>query len=348
MEAARRIIGGMFGLAEPLEKPECMPVFLKGQPLLLANARSGLAVILKALRPPRIWLPSYICDVVVAAVGCGPSVLRFYEVGEDLNIVPDGWLDQVGQGDLLLLVDYFGFPGSGECAYRAKAQGAWVLEDACQALLSDGMDAPVDFVLYSLRKFVGVPDGGVLIQRDLAADFKEIQLHPAPEEWWLKAFRAAILRRDFDYSKGERRWFELFRTVEGEQPFGQYAMSELTRLLLTHSFDFAEIALRRIENYHTLAEVLNRWALYPHLPPGVVPLGFPIRIPHRDQIREALFDRQVYPPVHWPVPDAVPTEHQACRRLAAEIMTLPCDQRYSVEDMRWMAQVVLEAEEEWN
>jgi hypothetical protein len=150
-------------------------------------------MVVEAVRPSQIWLPSFLCDAVLAAAQRSPSVLRFYDVGEDLNISPDGWLDQVGERDLLLLIDYFGFPNFRECAYRAKAQGAWVLEDACQALLSDGLDAPVDFVLYSLRKFLGVPDGGVLIQRNLAADFKQIQLRPAPEEWWLKAFWAVIL-----------------------------------------------------------------------------------------------------------------------------------------------------------
>jgi hypothetical protein len=29
-------------------------------------------------------------------------------------------------------------------------------------------------------------------------------------------------------------------------------------------------------------------------------------------------------------------------------MTLPCDQRYTVEDMQWMAQIVLKAGEKWN
>ena len=346
MEGERPIIGGMFGLTEPIGEPGRIPAFLKGQALLLANARSGIAIIVEALCPLRIWLPSFLCDAVLFPVRRSPSVLKFYEVGEDLNVSPDGWLGQISERDLVVLIDYFGFPSSKECAYRAKEQGAWVLEDACQALLSDGLDAPVDFVVYSLRKFLGVPDGGVLIQRNPTADFKEIQLHPAPREWWLKAFWATILRRDFDYFTSERKWFGLFRMVEREQPCGRYAMSELTRELLTHSFDYEKIALRRIENYQTLAELLNRWALYAHLPPGVVPLGFPIRIPHRDQIRSALYDQRIYPPVHWPIPEAVPTDYQACRRLAAEIMTLPCDQRYNAADMQRMAQIVLQAGEE--
>lgn len=156
MEDERSIIGGMFGLAEPVAKLRHIPTFLKEEALLLANARSGLRVLVDALRPPQIWLPSFLCDAVVAAVQHSTSTLRFYEVAEDLNISTNRWLEQVGERDLLILIDYFGFPSSAECVHHAKARGAWVLGDACQALLSAGWDAPVDFVIYSPRKFLGV------------------------------------------------------------------------------------------------------------------------------------------------------------------------------------------------
>ena len=127
MERERPIIGGMFGLAEPLAKLGHIPAFLKEKALLVASARSGLRVIVDALRPAQIWLPSFLCDAVVAAAQHSTSALRFYEVAEDLNISTNGWLDQVGERDLLILIDYFGFPSSVECVHHAKAQGAWVL-----------------------------------------------------------------------------------------------------------------------------------------------------------------------------------------------------------------------------
>ena len=67
--------------------------------------------------------------------------------------------------------------------------------------------------------------------------------------------------------------------MEGERPIigGMFGLAEpfaRPRLLANARCGLA-----------VLAELLNRWALYPHLPPGVVPIGFPIRIPHRDEIR---------------------------------------------------------------
>ena len=110
-------------------------------------------------------------------------------------------------------------------------------------------------------------------------------------------------------------------------------MSELSTLLLHHRIDYQEAGRRRRENYRFLASELADVAIFPDLGPGVVPLGFPVRILDRDRLRQALFDSEIYPAVHWPIADVVPREFEMSHRLAGEIMTLPCDQRYTQSDM---------------
>jgi dTDP-4-amino-4,6-dideoxygalactose transaminase len=83
--------------------------------------------------------------------------------------------------------------------------------------------------------------------------------------------------------------------------------------------------------------------MFPELPEGVVPLGFPIRVRPRDSIRTALFQQEIYPPVHWPLEACVPASFEASHHLADEIMTLPCDQRYDADDMRRIAAALREA-----
>jgi dTDP-4-amino-4,6-dideoxygalactose transaminase len=159
----------------------------------------------------------------------------------------------------------------------------------------------------------------------------------------LEALRASILRREFDLYGGARGWFDLFQKSEAEAPCGAFAMSEFSRTLLLNCFDYSEIGERRRENYRVLNDALRRFAVFPDLPAGVVPLGFPIRARDRDRLRHALFDRGIYPPIHWPIEGVVPPEFESSHRLAARILTLPCDQRYDGSDMERMARVVLEA-----
>lgn len=339
-----KIIGGMFGLPETVEpkvaiKPHRCK-FLDDTNLFLANGRSGIMVLIDRLAPASVWMPSYLCLTMIEAVDQKKTNLRFYEVGYNLHISSTDWIDQIQPGDLVVLIDYFGFPLSSKVAGLVKEQGGYVLEDAAQALLSGEVGRFSDFVVFSPRKFLGVPDGGLLIlNREL--NFHDIDLAPPPAEWWLKAFYAGVLRREFDIHGGNRRWFELFQETGPTGPVGYYAMSELSKALLRHSFDYSTIAQRRIDNYKYLAEVLGDIALFPSLSANIVPLGFPIRVKNRDRLRQVLLDHQIYPPVHWPIQGIVPQQFRDSHKLAGEIMTLPCDQRYDRHDMKRMVSIIL-------
>jgi dTDP-4-amino-4,6-dideoxygalactose transaminase len=336
-----KLIGGSFGLEETLGFNSCRPPFLADENVFLVNARSGILLLVELLAPGKVWLPSYLCSAIVDAVEKGATSIGFYEVDYDLTITSRAWLEDVRRGDLVILIDYFGFPCDYSCACQAKERGAWVLEDACQALLSEEVGSCSDFVLFSPRKFLGVPDGGVLALKSKLA-FPQLDLQRPPAEWWLKASLATILRREFDLHGGNRRWFELFQEVEAEAPIGNHAMSELSQTLLIHGFDYVTIAQRRIDNYQLLADQMRNLALFSNLPRNTVPLGFPIRVERRDEVRRVLFDHEIYPPIHWRIQEFVPEEFKYSHRLASEIMTLPCDQRYDDDDISRMAGLILE------
>ena len=339
----QKIVGGMFGLGGLVNRNQNVSLpFFERSHLLLANARSGIAILTHALAPSQIWFPSYLCDVMlkVAKQGKRNPVIQFYDVSYRLEISSEKWLSNIEKGDLVVFIDYFGFPYDRAYAIQAKERGAWVLEDACQALLSEGIGDFADFVLYSPRKWIGVPDGGILVD-NTDMGLLDIELRKPPSEWWLKSFYATILRREFDLFGGDRRWFHLFRETDINGPIGPFAMSELTQLLMKHGFDYHIIAQKRVENYKTLLSALDKFAIFPDLPNGVVPLGFPILFKNRDHVRQILFERDIYPPVHWSIHESVPVEFTESHRLAGDMMTLLCDQRYDSNDMERTAEIIL-------
>jgi hypothetical protein len=335
------IIGGLFGLESAPQLQTLTPPFLSERDVFLVNARSGIWLLVNRLRPPQVWVPSYLCHTIAGAIDTNVTVLRFYEVDYDLKVRSNQWVSEVMSGDMVIFIDYFGFSYDRQLGVCVKEKGAWVIEDACQALLSSHVGILSDFVLFSLRKWIGVPDGGVL---RLPANFSliDIPLETPDASWWLKALHAAILRREFDDGLPTREWFRIFREAEDTAPTGPYAMSQLSRAIIEHSVDYAIIAEKRIQNYRTLLDRLAAYAIFPKIEPDVVPLGFPLRDAKRDAVRQALFERQMYPPVHWLIEDVVPPEYEGSHRLARQIMTLPCDQRYGPEDMERIADVFLE------
>lgn len=335
-------LGGMFGLAEPswIRAEGPLPSFLARNALFLANARSGIAILAECLKPHRIWLPSYLCDVILEALEHCGSAVELYNVDGRLEAAPIDWLDSVHSGDLVLFIDYFGFPCARAPMARAKQRGAWVLEDACQALLTTGVGRLADFVLFSPRKFLGVPDGGILALHS-RTDLESIELRPPPSKWWLTTLAASLGRRDHDRSPGGGDWFSRFQETEKATPVGRYSMSELTKLLLRHCVDYDHVAQKRRANYRVLLDNLAGLAVFPRLDEGVVPLGFPIAVSNRDQVQQELFSRRIFPPIHWPTPAIVGDRFRTSRELASRMLTLPCDQRYTEHEMEHMAKVVL-------
>ena len=335
-----RVIGGVFGL-EPSPsapvRPTAPPPFARGPALWTVNGRSAIRVLCDALRPGKAWLPSYLCDAVLAGIGGGTPV-RFYEVGDDLGVAVGPWMDEIQRDDLVVLIDYFGFPAPAEVSAAARARAACVIEDACQALLTEGLGGDADFLVFSPRKFVGVPDGGLLVPTG-ARPLPPAELAPPPPAWWQGALAAVEGRLDFDRGAPTRDWFPAFQAAEQGAPAGAYAASVLARSLLT-TVDWTRVAARRRTNWEVLADALGEIALFPTLPAAVVPLGFPVRVPRRDQVRQTLFAHEIYPAVHWPLGGVVPERFEASHRLAAEIMTLPCDQRCGPADMERMAALV--------
>ena len=73
---------------------------------------------------------------------------------------------------------------------------------------------------------------------------------------------------------------------------------------------------------------------------GGVPLGFPVFLEHRDEVRNKLFAHDIYPPIRWAIDGVVPDEFIDSHELSSQIMSLPCDGRYDVADMERMVAVL--------
>lgn len=345
MEPKPKIIGGMFGLelsiaGQPVPS-DVLPRFLQGRHRLLATARSAFALLHRNLKPRYVWLPSYLCGVIIPAFDEPTAEIRFYAIDERLCIADDQWVSEVQPGDMVVFIDYFGFSQWISWGAQARERGAWVVEDACQALLNGAFSEQSHYVVASPRKFVAVPDGGVLLAMP-GVELPPASLPPPPNEWWFEAFTATLLRGEFDRHGGDRKWFELFRRFDPNGPLNPHAMSELSAQLLCR-FDYADIARRRRANYEFLLSELGPLAMFTLLPDGVVPLGFPIRLAARDRARQALFAADIFPPVHWPLDDVVPRSFTESHKLACHIMTLPCDQRYDLSEMKRLVNCVRRA-----
>ena len=110
-----RPIGGFFELAlldVPPVPDSIWEVWIGRRECTLTarTARAVLAALIAAKRPRVVWMPAYLCRELASAAGKAP--LRFYPLDDQLS--PDTYFlrSALGAGDLIVVIDYFGWPPS--------------------------------------------------------------------------------------------------------------------------------------------------------------------------------------------------------------------------------------------
>jgi hypothetical protein len=308
-------IGGYFGLELP---PAADAVGLRGA-MAFQSATSAWHALLAVGRPSAVHMPWYICDSMLEPLAHLGIPVRRYAQDDRFRPLPDV---RLAEREWLLCVNLFGLNRQLEDEVRDRFGPENVVFDHAHALFAaPGLGIGT---VASPRKFVGVPDGGLL--------WTGLPVFEPAEEDTGSADRGMFLLQRAGL--GAEAGFSAFREADvstnGQAPL---AMSRLTRRMLG-SISNAAVTERRRRNYGFLHEMLgslNQLAL-PELG-DQVPLCYPL-LPARPVPRSALHKARIYVPGYWShlledhlsVPDRE-------RRWAAELLPLPVDQRLDIDQI---------------
>lgn len=338
-----RPIGGFFGLELPVGGGFRQHWQLSDPCLAFANARSAFAALLEAVGGRPIWLPAYICPEFAAVVP--HDRLRWYPIEDDLSpCVPflEHW---VRSDDLVLGVDFFGRPPNAAfLAFVAGHPRILFVEDCAQAI-DTGQPAWGDWRLFSPRKLVGVPDGGLLVACSVRAETFVPSASVSPDFAEAVTWAMPQLSRFEDRDElSNEIWHTLNQAKEAALTVSASRISRLSWELLG-LFDVDTIGVARRRNFEVLAALLPELALLKEASPSFVPLGFPVCIPagRRTPVREVLHRHRIFPSVHWEGLRSPAATFAREHTLADQLLTLPCDHRYGPADMERVAIVLREA-----
>jgi dTDP-4-amino-4,6-dideoxygalactose transaminase len=352
--STRYAVGGEIELTpEQLLSVGVRPAPLPGRTIV--SGRTGLRLIAQRLEGP-ILLPSYLCASMVQPFHEERVPVSFYPVSDDLTVDADALLRCASrvQPAAILAVAYFGFPLDPKLqdALAELRPRCRIVEDCVQGSLlefpSPAVGSAGDFVLTSFRKYLPLPDGGIVIG---PATDELPQLPPSRSSY--VTWRAMAKALCSDYMDGAPEevvpaYRALLRAAEDmldhESPLE--GMSDYSATLL-QTLDLPAAAARRRENYAFLAALfadpdvaqLAR-PMRPELPERVSPLLFPVRVDprHRNAVRDALREQRFFLPVHWPLPVEVSrAEFPDAHELSESILGLHVDQRYDAGDMELQA-----------
>lgn len=315
----------------------------------MSTGRSATRLVLQTIeeRNPKCkkvaLLPPFTCHTVFEPFMDFGYDIHTLPLNQDLSINAEEILscqDQYNAG-VVLVHRYYGFdtlPGFNQAVLSLQKKGVVVIEDCTQCLYSSFAISEADYVVASIRKWCGVPDGGFAICKEGVFTHKPTQ----EDTKMVEAKRiASELKYQFLFEgKGDKPSFKA-KYREGETLLdnqdGYYAIGELSASIQAE-LDVEQLKRKRRENYRILLEgiqdVRGIKVVFSTLPIDVVPLYYPLLIDNREAIQDLLADNDIYAPVVWPKEDNCPPIGEVADSIYEKILCIPIDQRYDVEDMR--------------
>ncbi len=306
-------VGGYFSLELPLVEE------YHKDALRLNTGRNCLEYILQSRGYKKVFLPYYICSVVLEPFEKLGVQYVFYHVDDCLELKENL---SVKAGEALLYVNYFGLKQR-YVEHLAGQYGTSLIIDNTQAFYAKPVTGIDTF--YSCRKFFGVPDGAYLYTNKLLGrEFEQDESYD----------RMSHLLRRID--QGAESGYDDFRKNDDRlsgQPVRE--MSRLTHRLM-QSINYGGVARRRRANYRLLEKELGKSnKIVLDLENDAVPMIYPYMASVKG-LRERLIADKVFVACYWPdvldwVDDA---SLEYC--LASQMLPLPIDQRYGNEAMNGM------------
>lgn len=318
----KKEIGGYFEL-EDFGGKEYYPNLYK-----VNLGRTALRWLLEGRGYTKIYLPVFLCESVTEA--CEQRGIRIsrYQLDAELNVLLPR--KKLGESECLYLVNYYGQLTDEKILAYQKIFGN-IIVDHTHAFFQKPLKG-VD-TLYSCRKFWGVSDGAYL---STDAGFTE----EIPQDYSADRMKHILGRYERDAGTYYK---DMLKNAAGYEHMEIRRMSALTRNLLK-GIDYEKAAQKREENYEILAGLLGSDSVFNRVIPKA-PFVYPYFHVNGPELRKRLAEHKIFVPVYWK------NVMETCGRdsleyhWAADILPLPCDQRYGPEEMEYMATVVKECEE---
>lgn len=291
--------------------------------LQLNSGRNCLEYILRVNKYKKVYLPYYVCDVVFEPFEkCGVEY-EFYNIDEEFKPIFD--LNKVQENEAFMYVNYFGLNQNTVKYLSDKITN--LIVDNTQAFYAQALIGVDTF--YSPRKFFGVPDGAYLYISS-EEDFK------IKKDNSFERMSHLLKRIDLGPQESYNEFKSNSKLIVGQDI---KAMSQLTISLLKN-IDYKKIQVIRNENFNFLHSKLKQLN---ELDIDVSSLNAPMIYPFKftsENLKQKLINNNVFVATYWPNVLQYSDNAKIEVDLVNNIIALPIDQRYNIDDMNYIIDVI--------
>jgi hypothetical protein len=289
----------------------------------LNTGRNALVYLVKSKKIKKIYLPYFLCDSVSNVLDNYSIDYEYYHIDKKFLPLFD---KKLNDSEYLYVVNYYGQV----CDIIIKN----LKEIFCNIIIDNTQSffqKPIEGIdtIYSCRKYFGVPDGAYLFTDD---DILTQELEEDKSKERMIHILGRYEGQAYDYYKNFRKSDESLK----ELPLKR--MSNLTKNILG-AIDYERVIELRNQNFRYLYDRLKATNILGiRIPNGA--FAYPYYIKNGIEIRKKLAEKKIYIPTLWPSVLIKYDEKSVECDYAANILPLPCDQRYKVDDMKHIVEMI--------
>lgn len=298
----------------------------------------------------RVLLPAYTCQTVIDPFLQEGWAICYYGISRQLRIDTDDLSEKfkVFKPNLCVAHPYYGADLNQkelDALSELKNKGCCLVEDLTQCVFSTQRSEIFDYFTGSYRKWFPIPDGAFLTGKDVVPEQRE------ENTAFVQSMADAMYLRHVFHMTNDCHVKEISRRV-GNTAIGhisgeivRHGMSAFSMSLLSQ-VDVEDVKRRRQDNYAYLYDRLANNSGIEIVDRSMdevtcAPLFFPIYVKNRREFQKVLAQHEIYAPVLWPVHDDAVLINDHIKGIFSEVLMLPVDQRYTVEDMKRMIDVIM-------
>lgn len=306
----------------------------------LRSGRDALKAIATEYSPRTVLIPALACEsMIMPFVRYGHKVI-FYRLNSDYSIDLDS-LELGNNPSFFLYMDYFGrqaITDSDLMKLRESGEIAFIEDRTHNLIWSRTSIFKPDYTIASLRKWLPIPDGGLLwgnINTDFSVDtsFSSARL------------KAQCMRHEF-LENGDPTLKEKYRRIfssvsdiiDNDEPSAMSAYSyEKAKV-----YNWEKLRKIRRDNAETLIGILKNSTLVSLVQDRTClsDLYVPFTVSNRDEVQRRLSEIGIYNTIIWPLSEEQKEVCSVAKFTEEHMLAAPCDQRYTPDDMEYIGREI--------
>lgn len=272
-----------------------------------------------------VLLPSYLCPSILKPFKFRTINYKFYKVDSDLFIDNDYLASIIDENvKAIFIIDYFGisqFDRLETIIKTAKSKNILIIQDIVQCIDIASQKLYGNYIFNSFRKFFPFEGSIILSKEKMNTNFSNSKTS------FIKYKRIGQVLRYFHLKYNvlaNKHFLSLFKKAEDHYYSSNILKIPRFNIKILNKIDIESVIFKQKNYFNQLYSEFSDFV--PNLlhNKDICPLGFIIKLNNRNEIRQKLFELNIFSPIHWILSEEITEDHfDKSIELSNEILTIP-------------------------